>query len=173
MRYRVISVLVAGVLTACGSDIVETSGSGATGGGSASGGGGQGGAAGGAQTTPCSADFGEPVALQPALDRQPAVVQGSAERAPNIVVVPPADCQPLGEGLNAALLVADGQNVLLKVGADTIFCGCAIAEHALCAEMPVGSTIRVKGTMSYADNGMCNQLPCYELDVSAICTPTR
>ncbi len=119
----------------------------------------------------CDTDFGDPEALKPGLDGQIAVLEGTAEHATNIVVVAPAECEELDEGLRGALVVVGDEAVVLFDGADMIACGCPIAEHALCAEMPEGEDLRAKGTVRYANNGMCDQVPCYEMDVTEVCAP--
>jgi hypothetical protein len=125
----------------------------------------------------CSAAFGAPAPV--ALDRvgDTLVAEGKSVRATNIVKVAPAACQPLGQGLSLALLrSADvtpaNEDVRLVDRADEeIFCGCPLAQHALCDQLRDGDRVRIRGPLSRkAEVPACsNQIPCYRLQVQAVC----
>lgn len=175
----VMGALFAVSLAGCGDDgPAESSGgggagAGSTGGSAQTGGGGAASGGGGAAASVESCDQGATyVEPDPSLSGTSVTLSGTTRRAPNIVQVGSADCT---EGLNAALLEAldDGTDVLLKSGNETIFCGCPEDEHALCARLGEDAARHITGALTYADTTMCNQVPCYELDVVSLCEPSQ
>jgi len=182
MRRLLFAGVVLALVSGCDDDVsVEptgTAGGGSAGGasGGAGGGGAQGdgggGTTGGAGVAAEYCDVGAAsVPPDPSLSGTVVTLQGMTRQATNIVQVGSADCT---EGLFAALLEHEsGDRVLLESGGETIFCGCAEEQHELCPVLGEDASRNITGALSYEDTGTCNQIPCYQLDVDAVCKPSN